>query len=65
MVDFRDAPSMTDMTNYAASALVSGSASSRPAPAAPSGTATGEAAALQNALNQPNPAGTIIFSRIE
>ncbi len=65
VVDFRDAPSMTDMTNYAASALGSGSASSRPAPAAPTTTATGEAALLQNALSQPNPAGTIIFSRIE
>jgi general secretion pathway protein K len=65
VVDFRDAPSMTDMTNYAASALGSASSSSRPAPTAPTSTATGEAALLQNALSQPNPAGTIIFSRIE
>ena len=63
VVDFRDAPSITDIT---ASALGSASASSR-SPSAPTATttATGEAALLANALSQPNPAGTIIYSRIE
>ena len=65
VVDFRDAPSITDITaSSLGSAAGSGSSRSPAAPTATS-TSTGEAALLQNALSQPNPAGTIIYSRIE
>ena len=64
VVDFREAPSILDMAGALGGASAS-SSGSRPAPTAPTSTATGEAALLQNALSQPNPAGTVVYSRIE